>query len=195
MARQYTRKIIREVFVRMLNEKPLDSITVTDIVAECEINRKTFYYYYSDLHAVLNELFEIELEKVVEEYNETRTWEDSFLVAAKFALENKKAIYHVYYSIRREELERYLYNVAGNVMRNYVEYVSRDINAYEADKQIIACFYQSALTEMVLRWISQGMKDDPSKAIKRIGQLFDGNIAMSLKRSTNLSPGRWEPNF
>ncbi len=195
MAQQYTRKMIRDVFIRMLNEKSLDMITVTDLVAECEINRKTFYYYYSDLYAILTELFETELKKVVAEYNETRTWEDSFLMAAEFALENKKAIYHIYYSLRREELEQYLYNIAGNVMTNYVKYASRNIHAYEADKHVISCFYQSALTEMVLRWIAQGMKEDPEKAIRRIGQLFDGNIAMSLKRSASLPPSRWEPTL
>ena len=31
-----------------------------------------------------------------------------------------------------------------------------------------------------------GMKEDPETAIRRIGQLFDGNIVMSLKRSAGM---------
>ncbi len=187
MAQQYTRKVIREVFVQMLNERPLSKITVKDIVTTCEINRNTFYYYYTDLYAILAEIFQTELQKVIDEYNDTLSWEESFFVAAKFAIDNKVAIYHVYNSIKKEELEKYLFDVAGNVMTRYVEKTSNGINALEEDKRIIASFYQSALTEMLLHWISSGMKEDPQKIIRRIGLLFDGNIALSLQRSAKLN--------
>ncbi|WP_244969158.1 TetR/AcrR family transcriptional regulator [Tissierella praeacuta] len=186
MAQQYTRKIIREVFIKMLNEHPLNKITVKDIALACEINRNTFYYYYTDIYALLAEIFQAELQTVIDEYNDTLSWEESFIVATKFALENKTAIYHVYNSMQREELVNYIYNVSGNVMSRYVEKVSDGISAYSGDRELIASFYQCALTEMVLRWIASGMKEDPDTIIRRIGKLFDGNIELSLKRSANL---------
>ena len=102
------------------------------------------------------------------------------------------AVYHVYHSMQRESLEKYLYNVAGEVMRRYVERQSEGIHASQGDKDIIAQFYQSALTEMVLNWIGQGMKEDGLEMITRIGQLFDGNIRASLKRSENLPVRPWK---
>lgn len=108
-------------------------------------------------------------------------------MAAKFALENRKAIYHVYNSMQREELENYIYNVSGNIMIRYVEKVSDSIPASLGDKKLIASFYQCALTQMVLRWIASGMKENPDAVSRRIGQLFDGNIVLSLKRSAGLN--------
>mgnify|MGYP000385528223 CR=1 FL=1 len=186
MVKQYTKNLIRDVFINMLNEKPLAKITVTDIAKKCDINRNTFYYHYQDIYEILSEIFQKELKKVIEEYNDTLSWEESFLLAAEFALENKKAVYHIYNSVRREELEDYIYNVSGNIMTRYVEKKSEDIPASEGDKKLIATFYQSALTEMVLRWIQDEMEEDPYKIIKRIGQLFNGNITLSLKRSVKL---------
>lgn len=171
----------------MLNKRPLNKITVKDIATECKINRNTFYYYYSDIYALLSEIFQRELKTVIDEYSDTLSWEESFIVAAKFALENRRAIYHVYNSMQREELVDYIYNVAGNVMNRYVERVSEGILASVEDKNLIASFYQCALTEMVLRWISTGMKDDSEIKIRRIGTLFDGNIQLSLKRSEYLN--------
>ena len=187
MAQQYTKKMIREVFIKMLNERPLNKITVKDIATACEINRNTFYYYYTDIYALLSEIFQIELQTVIDEYNDTLSWEESFIVAAKFALENKAAIYHVYNSMRREEVVNYIYNVSGNVMIRYVEKVSDGISASLGDRKLIASFYQCALTAMVLRWIAAGMKEDPDTIVRRIGQLFDGNIELSLKRSAGLT--------
>lgn len=69
----------------------------------------------------MSEIFQTELETVIDEYNDTLSWEESFIVAARFALENKTAVYHVYNSMQREELVNYIYNVSGNVMIRYVE--------------------------------------------------------------------------
>ena len=187
MAQQYTKKKIREEFIKILNERPLNKITVKDIASACEINRNTFYYYYTDVYALLSELFQTELQTVTDEYNDTFSWEESFIVASKFALENKIAINHVYNSIQREELEDYIYNVSGHVMNRYVEKLSDGISASSGDKKLISSFYQCALTEMVLRWIASGMKEDPDTIVRRIGQLFDGHIALSLKRSAGLN--------
>lgn len=192
MAQKYTRNMIRNVFIEMLDERPFDEITVTDLVTRCEINRKTFYYYYQDLYAVLTEIFESELETVLGGVKEHVTWEEGIAQAMQIALRHKRAVYHVYHSMQRESLEKYLYNVAGEVMRRYVERQNEGIHASQGDKDIIAQFYQSALTEMVLNWIGQGMKEDGLEMITRIGQLFDGNIRASLKRSENLPVRPWK---
>ncbi|XZL61522.1 TetR/AcrR family transcriptional regulator [Clostridium perfringens] len=183
MAQQYTKKMIRSVFIELLNERPLNKITVKDIALACGINRNTFYYYYSDMYELLSELFQTELQNVIDEYNDTMSWEESFVLATRFALGNKKVIYHVYNSMQREELVNYIYNVSGNMMERYVKKLSHGINASEYDMKLIATFYQCVLTEMVIQWISSGMKEDPDAIIRRIGKLFDGNIKLSLQRS------------
>src|SRR5699024_5940466 len=99
LAQQYTKKMIRSVFIELLNERPLNKITVKDIALACGINRNTFYYYYSDMYELLSELFQTELQNVIDEYNDTMSWEESFVLATRFALGNKKVIYHVYNSM------------------------------------------------------------------------------------------------
>lgn len=183
MSNQYTKELIRKVFIDKLNEKTLKQITIKEIVEECNINRNTFYYHYADIYELLSEIFQNELGIAIDEYNNSLSWEEGFLFATKFALENRKAIYHVYYSLQREELENYIFNVAGNVMTEYINDKNIEIGASEKDKNLIISFYQSALTTMVIQWISSGMKEDPNEIILRIGELFNGHIQESLKRS------------
>ena len=187
-----TLKAIRSAFYELVLTKNYSDISITELTDLAEINRKTFYYYYQDLYAVLTEIFESELETVLGGVKEHVTWEEGIAQAMQIALRHKRAVYHVYHSMQRESLEKYLYNVAGEVMRRYVERQSEGIHASQGDKDIIAQFYQSALTEMVLNWIGQGMKEDGLEMITRIGQLFDGNIRASLKRSENLPVRPWK---
>lgn len=52
----FTKKAIVESFLRLVGKKPIDKITVRDVVDECGINRNTFYYYFQDIYAVLEQL-------------------------------------------------------------------------------------------------------------------------------------------
>ncbi len=53
-----SRKLITNALVDLLDEKPIDKITVTDIVRKADINRGTFYAHYSCVADVINSLFE-----------------------------------------------------------------------------------------------------------------------------------------
>ena len=50
-----TKKAIRNAFAQLLSVKELDDITVKDIAELADINRKTFYNYYSGVHMILEE--------------------------------------------------------------------------------------------------------------------------------------------
>ena len=49
----FTRKAIKETFLALLEERPLNDITIKDIVEKCGINRNSFYYHYQDLPALI----------------------------------------------------------------------------------------------------------------------------------------------
>lgn len=51
-----SRKLINTALADLLQEKPLDKITVTDIVNRAEINRGTFYAHYANIPDVVNHL-------------------------------------------------------------------------------------------------------------------------------------------
>lgn len=65
---QRTKKLIRNAFVELLEEKELNKITINAITTKAEINRVTFYLHYKDINdlidSMLNELI-AELEKVL----------------------------------------------------------------------------------------------------------------------------------
>lgn len=50
-----TKKAIYEALVELMQKKKLNSITVTELAAQADINRKTFYTYYSTVNDVLDE--------------------------------------------------------------------------------------------------------------------------------------------
>lgn len=51
-----SKKLIISALVDLLQEKPLDKITVTDVVNRAQINRGTFYAHFADVPDVINHL-------------------------------------------------------------------------------------------------------------------------------------------
>lgn len=182
---QLTRKAIMEAFIRLLNERSYDKIKVKDIVEECGINRNTFYYHFEDIPALVEEILRLETERVLglgaEEIMDS--WENAFIRAADFALQNKRAIYHIYNSVGRDVIEHYLNAIASDVMVRFVEKTADGLSVSEEDKKLIIRFYRSALVGLIVDWLEAGMKYDPRVLIYRLGQLFEGNILLSLQRS------------
>ncbi len=193
MAKNYTKDLIRKEFIKLLNKKKLHNITVTELAKTCNIERKTFYYHYENLTELVKEIFDEELDRVIEEFNETLSWEESFILAAKFILDNKKVVKHIYESDYRMDLEKYIFSISGEIMRKYVIRVAKDTKAQETDIKLIAYFYQCALSSSLIQWVAADMKTDPKAVTRRIGELMDGNILLSLKRSEKLE--KFTQNF
>lgn len=54
---QQTKNAIRRAFIQLLNERPLDKISIKDIAEKGAVNRNTFYYYYADIYALVEDFF------------------------------------------------------------------------------------------------------------------------------------------
>ena len=51
-----TKRAIKNAFAKLLSQKDINDITISDIAAEADINRTTFYNYYAGVHEVIDEI-------------------------------------------------------------------------------------------------------------------------------------------
>jgi transcriptional regulator, tetR family len=184
---QLTKKAIVNSFIKLLNEKPLDKITVKNIAEDCGINRNTFYYHFSDIRELTVYTIDSQIHSQIHSVSELDfngdSWVDSFVEAAKFVIDNKKAVYNIYNSLNRETVENYLNTVAFKVTDNFVSAKAVGIDADKSDIELIKDFYMSALVGIICKWLENGMDKDPDIVIRRLGRLVEGAVITSLKIS------------
>lgn len=73
---KYTKQVIKETFISLLNEKDIKKISVSEICKIADINRATFYRYYLDIYDLLDKIkeeFVIELKNASENSNDTNS--------------------------------------------------------------------------------------------------------------------------
>ena len=61
MNRDHTKIIIAEALIRLVQEKPLDKITISEIISACNTSRRTFYYHFADKQDLVCWIFDWEV--------------------------------------------------------------------------------------------------------------------------------------
>ncbi|HEX3023391.1 MAG TPA: TetR-like C-terminal domain-containing protein [Lachnospiraceae bacterium] len=179
---QTTKRALGASLKKLLLKKPLDKITVIDIIEDCEVNRQTFYYHFKDIFDLIEWMCIDEASKALNGKKTYDTWQQGFLQLFDAVLENKQFIMNVYQSVSREQVERYLYEVTYNLLAGVVEEQSQGMNVREDDKMFIADFYKFAFVGLMLDWIRKGMKEDPKRIIERLSILIQGDITRALEK-------------
>ena len=65
-----TKHIIRETLLQLLKEKRLTQITISELADTADINRKSFYNHYESIYAVLDELEDECIERMLTLFSE-----------------------------------------------------------------------------------------------------------------------------
>lgn len=186
---QITKKALAASLKKLLVDKPLDKITVVDIVDDCGVNRQTFYYHFQDIYDLVDWIFLTEATAAIGGKKTYATWQQGFLQLFDYVLQNKPLVGHVYHSLSRDQLERYLYDVTYDLLIGVVEEQAAGMAVREEDKKFIADFYKFAFVGLILDWIKRGMKDDPKLIIERLSVLIQGDIKRALEKYRSDPPG------
>ncbi len=179
---QTTKRALAASLKKLLTQKSLDKITVTDITDDCQVNRQTFYYHFQDIYALVDWIFLTEATEAIDGQKTYETWQQGFLHVFDYVLSNRVLVVNVYHSVSRDQLERYLYDVTYDLLIGVVEEQAQGMAVREEDKRFIADFYKFAFVGLLLDWIRRGMKDEPSAVVERLSVLIHGDIRRALEK-------------
>ena len=177
----FTKNAIKQSFIKLLNDRPLSKISVRDIVEDCGINRNSFYYHYQDIPTLLCELITEEAEKIAAKYPTPDSIEECVGACIDFALEHRRAIYHIYNSSNRDFYEQTLDKLCYTLISSYFDKL---FGQYEIDPDDRALLIRTMSAEcfgIIVHWMMRGMTDDIKKDFARICELRRGSVESMLR--------------
>lgn len=62
-----TKTKLADSLKKLMMHKPFSKITVSEIIRDCNVNRKTFYYHFEDIYALLKWMFAQDAINIVKE--------------------------------------------------------------------------------------------------------------------------------
>lgn len=102
-----TKRLIASSLKKIMSKKPFSKIIVTEIIKDCGVNRKTFYYHFADIYALLKWMFEEEAVEVVKNFDIYTNPEEAIEFVIEYVEKNEHIISCAYDLIGRVEMKNF----------------------------------------------------------------------------------------
>ena len=147
-----TKKMLSAELKALMEKKALSKITVSEIITNCGVNRKTFYYHFTDIQELLKWTLDQEAVEIVKNFDLILDSEEAILFVLKYVEENKHILNCAYDSIGRDELRRFFNHDFNDIIMRLVVNVEKMLGTHNSEdyKQFLCDFYTGAIANKLI---------------------------------------------
>lgn len=175
-----TRKAIMQAFQELLEVTPFDKITVAAITQRCDIHHNTFYYHYKDIYELLEVWLTEELGRFTDEQI-GGDWKNNVKGILHTCKKNARVVYHIFNSLSRDQLERYVFTLTNDVFLRYVREQAEGFDVSEERLVDIASFCRYAVFGFFLKYLWNNMADDIDENVDRLNVLVSEFVRSAVR--------------
>ena len=166
-----TKKLLRDSLFSLLQEKSINEITVTELTDVADINRATFYFYYTDIFDMLdqiqNEAYDL-FEYVLQGAEDCASTPETFVKYVEnilvFCKQNPSIARFV---ITREYNNNKVLTKIKKLLAKNVP-VAKEQYAQDDPRRFILNFALNSLTGTVVDWMDDGMIIPPNVMVESL---------------------------
>ena len=177
-----TKTAIIEAFQQVLEETPINKITVKTIVTRCNITRNTFYYYFESIPELVEYHLTAMADQLLNSFDAPNPREELGRVINYFS-QRKKSVLHIYRYLPREQFLPILDKIAAYVIERSIRQATAEAPISEEDLTVLNRFYKGALVGVFLDWLEAGMNYDMNTMAERLCELMEGSTRKAIEKS------------
>lgn len=178
-----TKQALAASLKQAMLKKPLSKITVRELIEDCNINRKTFYYHFEDIYALMKWTLEQETVEVVKQFDLMVNAREAILFVLDYVESNKHILNCAYDSMGREGLKRFFYQDFISIMQSLVNECERHLglSVDEDFKLLVAGFYSEAVAGTLINVLQNKDSYDREVLARDMALIFKSSIPNILK--------------
>ena len=177
-----TKESLGAALKQMLTVKPIDKITVKDLVEICGVNRQTFYYHFDDVYDLLEWVFEEDASRVLPSEVVYEHWRDDVMMFFKYLADNSVFALNIYNSNSRIYMLRYFKRRLQGCIRSFAIIGSDGKNIDRTDFEFVVEFYANGVVGLISQWLDLGMQLPKEITQDRFLKLLDNSVENMLAR-------------
>lgn len=169
---KYTKKIIKDSLINLLNQKEINKITVSEICSLADINRATFYRYYLDVYDLIEKIKDEFTKEIIVAINnlEENHSESEFVRKILIILLENKELVKVLFTVKHN---LYFFNdildITYNMCKN--KWLTDLKTIEEEDIEYSIAFIFNGSLGVINYWIRNDFKDNVDKIANTIETL------------------------
>ena len=178
-----TKRALASSLRNAMEKKPFSKITVTEIIEDCGVNRKTFYYHFQDIYALLKWMLQQDAIEVVKNFDLMTDFNDAIGFVMKYVEDNNHLISCAYDSIGHDVVKSFFYSDFIALTEKFIEAKEKSLNMRLDDKYraFLSKFYTEALSGMLMDWIKDRETVDKDIVIEHISRTMHTSLTDLIK--------------
>lgn len=163
-----TKKALSASLKSFMEHKKLSKISVSEIIADCGVNRKTFYYHFENIYALLKWTLEQETVEVLKKFDLIRKPDEAVAFVLDYVDSNSHILNCAYDSMGRDEMKRFFYTDFYGVVLSIIEGLEqkRHITLDNDFKNYMIYFYTEALTGVLIDYFQHKEERNRDELLK-----------------------------
>lgn len=191
-----TKRAICDSLKYFMKQKPLDKITIMEIMQHCGMIRQHFYYHFEDIYDLVRWMFEEEALSLLSQHQGAMIWQEGLAQLFHYLQENRDICLCVLRSNGKEYVKHFLQNDIYNLIRNTIKSLSDRIGYRDADGiELTTMFYVGSLTNLVEHWLLGDLHQTPEELIQFVDTLLEDHVRGTKLRLEEESSGSAEAPY
>lgn len=179
---QNTEKMFAESLKRLLNELPLEKISVQKLADDCGVNRKTFYYHFANIDALLAWTLETDALEELRYVDLCDDPEELLRFCIEYADQNRKMLKKAFGENSMMFGRLKIYSGCHRIVRLMTERVEREqgVHPSEEYRTYAMEFYAGALARSFYQYIYHQIPDSKEQVIAYLLLLLESSLPAAL---------------
>lgn len=180
-----TRKAIKTALVKLMAEKELSSITITEIAEAAEINRKTFYTHYRDIYDILDEIEDNLIKKlfhILDNADILKSMYDPYPLFRELTMEINKDLEFYKLLLQSQDYYSLLDKIQGIFKKRYLELSEDTSNPDRELMPYIIDFISSGITSVYKEWFASERNISLEQLSKSLSLLIGSGLNAALEK-------------
>ena len=172
------------VLKRLMTQKPLNKITIAEIMEGCGMARQHFYYHFEDIYDAVHWMFDEEAVVLLRQHEGVMLWQDGLLQLFRYLQENREVCLCVLRSMGRDHLRRFFQTDIQAIIQSTIQIVITEMGYQTSDQEmaLLARFYVGALASVMEDWLLGEIQETPEELIRFVDQLLRDHIRGAMLR-------------
>ena len=147
-----TKRALAGSLKKLMEQKSLSRITISELCRDCGLNRKTFYYHFDDIQSLLKWMLEQEAENVIKKQDLLTDYQALLSLVIDYVDDNNDILNRMYDTTKQNSITNFFFPELRKAVKDMIEDLEKKTGCAvdEEFREFLGSFYTTSLSSLLI---------------------------------------------
>ncbi|MCI9665152.1 MAG: TetR family transcriptional regulator [Lachnospiraceae bacterium] len=147
-----TKRTLAGSLKKLVEQKSLSRITISELCRDCGLNRKTFYYHFDDIQSLLKWMLEQEAENVIKKQDLLTDYQALLALVIDYVDDNNDILNRMYDTTKQNSITNFFFPELRKAVKDMIEDLEKKTGCAvdEEFREFLGSFYTTSLSSLLI---------------------------------------------